>query len=314
MLRSAYRAVLALAAVAVVSACAGQQPAMNSIPNTATKAATPSHRASWMKPQPAGQALLYVSDFFGHAVDVFTYPGLSSAGQLTGFQNPTGECTDTAGNVWIADEGSGAIYEYAHGGTTPIHTQTGMFHPQGCAINPKTGDLAVANGNVEVFVFSGGTGSPTVYRDFNFNQTSSLGYDNHGNLFVDGLDTIGNFHYAKLPKGAEAFTDITLNGFPVIQSAGDVQWDGTYMAVGDGVDYIYRVDSSNNVVGATLLTNAQCNTSFYIKPRKFIGSWVVAPDQCGQNLVGVYAYPAGGSPSKSIQSGLVAPWGVAVSR
>jgi len=307
-----YRAIAALAAIAAISGCAGEQTALNSIPKAAVKAPA-NHPASWMKPQPAGQALLYVSDFFANTVNVYTYPALKPAGQLTGFHNPTGECTDKASNVWIADAGDGTVYEYAHGGTSPVHTLTGMFHPQACAINPKTGDLAVANGNVEVYEFPGGAGSPNVYRDFSFSQTYALGYDNHENLFVDGLDTIGNFHYAELPKGAEAFTDIALNGFPVIQSAGGVQWDGAYMAVGDGIDYIYRVDSSHNVVGATLLSNAQCTFSFYIKPRKGLGTWVVAPDQCGQNLVGVYQYPSGGTPYAALQSGLQAPWGVAVS-
>jgi hypothetical protein len=262
-----------------------------------------------MKPEGLSQTLLYVSDTASHVVNVYTYPKLKSAGQLTGFAFPEGLCADKTGHVWVTD-GGGAVYEYAHGGTTPINTLTsGMYVPNGCAINPKNGDLAVANGNVQVLVFQGGLGAPTAYRDFNFSRTTSLGYDNKNNLFVDGLDQSTFFHYAELPAGGEAFTDITLNGFPATQGAGGVQWDGTSMVVGDSAQTLYRTAGSN-VIGTTVLT-ALCPFAFYIVPST---GTVIAPDQCGTNQVGVYPYPAGGSPTKAITSGLFTPYGAVLSR
>lgn len=315
------RAVPALVLAAALAGCAGEAGSGGSIPQTASQAPfqrsarsmqhglSPNHRGSWMSPEPASQSLLYVSDTFGKVVNVYTYPRLKYAGQLTGFAYPLGECSDKIGNVWIADAG-GVVYEYAHGGTSPINTlKTWMYSPEGCAIEPKTGDLAVANGNVEVLVFQGGAGSPTAYRDFNFSQTVSLGYDGHGNLFVDGEDQSSSFHYAELPKGGEAFTDITLQGVPPLQGVGGVQWDGTYMAVGDSQQNIYRTQGANVVSTTTL--SATCPFAFYIIPLKNV---VIAPDQCSSNLVGVYAYPAGGSPTKVITTGMTTPYGAVLSR
>jgi hypothetical protein len=262
-----------------------------------------------MSPDAKSHNLLYVTDTASRAVDVYTYPGLKYAGQLTGFAWPLGACTDKAGIVWIAD-GGGAVYEYAHGGTSPINTlTTGMYQPSGCAVDPKTGDLAVANGNDEVLVLPNAAGSPTAYRDFNFAQTAFLSYDNHDNLFVDGTDGSNFFHYAELPAGSEAFTDITLNGFPIMQYAGDVQWDGTNMGIGDTQWTIYQTQGSN-VVSTTTLSST-CAFAFYIVPAK---KTVIAPDQCGSNLVGVYAYPAGGSPTKVITGGLYTPYAAVLSR
>jgi len=311
MFASPYRGCLAaLTLAAGIAGCAGHETGSSGpIPVAIQPAVHQNHRGSWMKTEGKSQTLLYISDTVNHDVNVYTYPGLKYAGQLTGFSFPEGECADKAGNVWITD-GGGAVYEYAHGGTNPIATLTSnMYVPQGCAVDPKTGNLAVANGNVEVLVFQGGTGFLTIYRDFNYSQTTSLAYDDHSNLFAVGSDQSTFFHYAELPAGGEAFTDITLNGFPTMQGSGGVQWDGTYMVVGDSQQTLYRVQGSN-VVGATALT-ATCAFAFDIIASK---GTVIAPDQCGSNLVGVYPYPAGGSPIKAVTSGMTTPFGVALSK
>ncbi len=247
-----WRHLTALTVVACVTGCAGQQIAGGALtPGNAEPAvaplsgkssqpnpARPNHRASWMKPGVASQKLLYVSDLFAGVVDVFTYPGMTYAGQLTGFTFPTGECTDRAGNIWITDQAS-AVYEFAHGGISPVNVITsGVNAPEGCAIDFKTGNLAVSDGNDQVLVFHNATGTPTTYSDANFSRTTFLGYDNQGNLFVDGENSAFAFHFAELPAGSSTFTDITLTTTPAV--AGNVQWDGQYMAVGDQGSTIYR--------------------------------------------------------------------------
>lgn len=320
MFASVYaRGLSTLAFLMTLAGCAGQQVGPGPVPQGAGR--VPFHLStisiqrgfhanrggSWIVPEAKSQSLLYVTDSVSHVVDAYTYPRLKYAGQLTGFAFPMGACGDKAGNVWIADAGGGAMYEYAHGGTSPINTITnGMYQPQGCAIDPKTGDLAVANGNVEVVVFH--NGSPTEYRDFNFAQTMFLSYDNHDNLFVDGTDKSTFFHYAELPAGGEAFTDITLNGFPIMQGAGDVQWDGAYITIGDTQWTLYQTQGSNVVSTTTL--SATCVFAFFIVPKKA----VIAPDQCSSNLVSVYPYPAGGAPIKEITSGLNTPYAAVLSR
>jgi hypothetical protein len=311
----------AVALIAGLAGCAGQQSAPSGpLPQTAgsalsrfaTRPAKLDHHASWMKPNLLTTSLLYVSDTFPKVVNVYTYPTLKYVGRLTGFQYPLGECADRVGNVWITD-GGGYVYKYAHGGTNPIETlYSDMDLPTGCAVDPRTGDLAVANGNAQVLVFHTGSSSPTVYTDSNFSQTSSLSYDNRDDLFVDGTDSSNMFHYAELPFGSQTFTDINLNygNFPMIQSPGGVKWDGTHMAVGDSQWTIYQIQGSNVVSTTTL--SATCVFTFdIVRSRR---APLVAPDQCSGNLVGTYAYPAGGSPIKVITSGLTTPYGAAVSR
>jgi hypothetical protein len=316
------RYAVGLALVVGLAGCAGSSTGANP-PTAAVPAAQlpeiPARRAglfgsparhpkSWMKPGLANQKLLYVSDEAAGVVNVYTYPGLTFAGQLTGFSVPTGECTDRAGNVWIADQNQKAVYEYAHGGTSPINTLTDtMINPVGCALNLKNGDLAVANGINTVLIFHNAAGAPTTYASQQFSTTEFLGYDNHGNLFVDGNDNANAFHYAELPAGGSTFTDITLSTTP--SQPGNVQWDGTYMAVGDAASSnIYRTQGSN-IVG-TVTVSATCQGQFYITPSD---KNIVVPDGCNADA-DTYVYPAGGSPIKIVTGGLQHPGGAVISR
>src|SRR6202034_3377504 len=61
------------------------------------------------------------------------------------------------------------------------------------------------------------------------------GYDDEGNLFVDGLSAPGTGHFAlaELPKGGSALKTITPNQY--IGWPGGVQWDGKHVAIGDQI-------------------------------------------------------------------------------
>ncbi len=260
-----------------------------------------------MDPAAKKDRLLYISDFGSADVEVFTYPYLMLAGVLTGFNELRGECTNPAGYVWITDQTKGEVFEYAHGGTTPVNVLTAP-DPVGCATSLTNGDLAVSNlsaGQIEIFHNAAGSG--TVVTDSNFARTVFLGYDKAGNLFVDGYDSSGKFHYAELPSGGSSFTDITLSQTPA--GAGNVQWDGTYMAIGDTGSTVYQTQGST-VVNTTTL-GASCVEQFYI----FGGASkrrVIAPS-CGGSA-NIFAYPAGGSPLKTISGGLLIPFGAVLSR
>ena len=133
--------------------------------------------------------------------------------------------------------------------------------PIACAANLRNGDLAVSNlsaGQIEIFHNAAGSG--TVVADSNFARTTFLGYDKAGNLFVDGYDSSGKFHYAELPIGGSSFTDITLSQTPA--GAGNVQWDGTYMVIGDTGNTVYQTQGSTVVNTMTL--QSSCVEQFYI--------------------------------------------------
>ncbi|MBV8198177.1 MAG: hypothetical protein JO263_08575 [Candidatus Eremiobacteraeota bacterium] len=323
MFASRYLRWAPLVALVALAACAGQQAGPGgALPQAAAPAASrntvrPNHGKSWMDPLARSNALVYISDTFGHVVNVYTYPRLRYVGQLTAFSAPSGECTDKAGDVWITDM-TGFVYKYAHGGTSPIETlSTGMISPRDCAVNNKNGDLAVANSDTQVAIVHTGSSTPTTYNDPNFGSgwtigMVSLAYDNRANLFVDGNDQSGTFHYAELAKGSTSLADLTLNGFVTSSGAGGVRWDGAYIVVGDSQSTLYRTAGSNVV--STIALTTTCAFADAIVPSRR-GSTVIAPDQCSSGSpIDEYAYPAGGSPIRSVTTTLNTPYGAAFSR
>ena len=136
-----------------------------------------------------------------------------------------------------------AIFEYAHGGTKKIAKleDTG-WEPHGCSVDPATGDLAVANycqGTVDdcsqpgnIAIYKGAKGKPrSIALDGLLNNASFCGYDDNGNLFVDGIDASSNTSLSELAKGASNLHHVTIqNALGVPEN---VQWDGTYVSVGD---------------------------------------------------------------------------------
>ena len=185
--------------------------------------------------------MIYVSA--GSRVKVYTYPALDEVGQITGLHDPLGMCSDTSGNVFVTDPEAQAIFEFAHGGTKKIANlkDTG-WEPHGCSVDPATGDLAVANycqGTVDacsqpgnIAIYKGAKGKPrSIALDGLLNNASFCGYDDNGNLFVDGIDASSNTSLSELAKGASNLHHVTIqNALGVPEN---VQWDGTYVSVGD---------------------------------------------------------------------------------
>jgi hypothetical protein len=329
-----------LAAVAILVGCSngGSQsplglsgPAQNAAPTQAlgraisggARSAHRGHIRSWMAPGAAKSDLLYIADNGNAAVYVYSWPQGQLMGQLEGFNEPHGECVDEAGNVFITDPGFSEIFEYAHGGTSPIAT---LSEPQGeipaaCSVNNQNGTLAVMNqvnlsgGSGSVWVYKHSKGPPTEYSEPGMYFYFYCGYDNKGNLYIDGTDQSNNFLFAELPKGSTSFTNITLN--QTISYPGNVQWDGTYVAVGDqgagkypNQSAIYQFAISGSVgtkVGTTPLGDTGDIVQFWKLGKKVIGPNTQYSD------VLIYDYPAGGAPIQTI-TGLASPVGSTVSK
>jgi hypothetical protein len=329
---------LALGVLAgLFAGCAGAGPALQpSI--TPPNGRLVSHAAagkSWILPEAKNDDLLYISDLEAQVVDIYTYQhGHKLVGELTGFFNPEGLCVDNTGNVYVTNdtsEGVHQITEYAHGGTTPIRNLIDSNgRANGCSVDPKTGDLAVANfwgpteriGNVEVYRHASGT--PATYSNPNIYYYYFCAYDGNGNLFVDGETLDSVFGLGELIKRGK-----TLNFIPVDQTIylpGGVQWDGKYLAVGDQVavkhnftSTIYQFSISGSVattVTTMVLTGSTEVEQFWIPrvdsgPKHRLGTQLIGPDQNGGNTL-FWDYPSGGNPVKSI-SGENDPIGATVS-
>jgi hypothetical protein len=255
--------------------------------------------------------LLYISNV--STVTVYSYPRGRHVGTLKGFYRPEGECSDAAGDIFIADGNN--VLEYAHGGTKSI----GSFSLSGyaavsCAVDPTTGNLAISwdagfsNGYVAVYQNAMGN-NPSLYNNGSM-LFAWCGYDNSGNLFVDGQIEGSGFRFAELPKGSSTMKNITLD--QSIEFEGPVQWDGKYMAVGDNELYrIYRfaISGSNGTLEGTVnLGSAQGVYQWWIQGKRVVGS------DDSANTAWIWDYPAGGSPIKSITKAVFHPFGATISK
>lgn len=273
------------------------------------------------------QDLLYVSNANG-VVNVYRYWQHTLVGVLGNFTNPMGECTDAAGNVYIADEKAEKIHEYAHGGTKAIKTiDVSPQAPFSCAVNQTTGDLAVANygkayyGTGNITVYPHGGGEPTIYTADNQDHFVSCSYDRRGDLFSTSDNGYGSYYYPYfyyLPRQGKSLIQMTLPG-PSRSwewgSGASIVWDGKYWVVGD---------YNNNFSLLRYIVNVK---AYYVSMTQLSGAYDVqqiaiyrpivkshSAEVVGTNgAVYYWNYPAGGDPIGQITKGLDYPYGIAIS-
>ncbi len=268
-----------------------------------------------MSTETSSQDLLYVSSEDRGVVYVYSYPQGQLLETLTNLEGAAGECSDSTGNVFIttvSQSGSGTIYEYAHGGTTPIQTLTDPGSPNGCSVDPKSGDLAVSNPRDasnpyypyqgDLAIYTQAQGPPKMYYIHNpaIGGFAFCGYDDKANLYLttgvessSGPELVrfagGKFHSISL--GVKLYGDL---------SGLSIQWDGRHMAVSSSLDHepmlIYRLrmlDTSAKVVGTTRLSsNKNIYTGqIWIQNGTVIG---VGAYKRGYQNAFFWPYPSGG--------------------
>ena len=178
--------------------------------------------------------------------------------------------------------------------------------------DPTTGNLAVTNeysrnsSPGSVAIYKNARGKPQLYRDSNFYYMFFCGYDNAGNLFVNGQPApSGGFAFAELPARAgetERCQPQCEYRFPGRRSVGRK----LLLAVGDQISStIYRFAIAGKVgteVGSTQLGGTKQIVQFWKQ-----GAYVVGPDAI-YFRVGIWKYPAGGNPVKFLSHS----WGLPV--
>jgi hypothetical protein len=298
-------------AAALLAACGGSQPpigAPGAIKQTSAITQHADRSGSWMLPDAKSRDLLYVDAGDGTIVYVFSYPKGKLLGEIKqpNSDMQQGLCSDSSGDVFVnaMNGNNGNTYEYEHGGKKPV---ADLIEPYlwvyGCSVDPTTGNLAVASVNwlsaaSWVAVYKHATGTPQIYQDPAIINYEFCGYDNKGNLFVDGTGQSGRFEFAKLPKGSDAFKNITLN--QSIGWGGQVQWDGSRIVVGadsaaPAVAYQFVINGrKGKEVGSTTLSGSVSVPQFWVQ-----GAVIIGPE-AGANEVGLWKYPGGGAPIKTI--------------
>ncbi|HVN69214.1 MAG TPA: hypothetical protein VMU38_06175 [Candidatus Binatia bacterium] len=318
---------LAAATAVGVAVCACSSPPTSGGFTPVVRTAGPAASApgkSWLTPAAKGQTLLYVSDVGG--VTVYANTGgtnFALVGELFGFQVPAGECTDARGDVFITDETAQVIDEYAHGAITPKAQISDPFgQPLSCAIDRKTGRLAVTNsanpsgaepGNV--VIYPSPSGPPTDYSDATLYVPLFCSFDRKGNLYVTAYDSSYHPVLGEFGKGAGGFTILSLAGGTWFLPSG-VLATGTELLIGDVYDrttHIYEARVSGST--ATIFNTIPLSKTQYLAEFTLWGSGssatILAPDNTYSN-VEIYTYP-GGSPLGAITSGISSPVGTAIS-
>jgi hypothetical protein len=288
----------------IFTGCGGSQPPIGA-PGAMATGTQPDRW--WAVRRATSSDLLYVIGGDSR-IYMLSYPGGDPLESFS-VRFPNQLCSDNQGNVFVTLNSPSAgsqISEYPHGAMTPIKTLSDPGDGAiGCSVDPTTGNLAVANGgngtarNANVVIYPGGSGSPETLTDPSFSRYEFCGYDNEGNLFVDGNGPGPSypFRFAKLPKGSSTFTDITLDKSLV--GEGSVQWDGQYITVGviqhvGQQTEVYRVaGSSGHVIGTVTLKARKPDPILWIQGNRIIGRYAV-------RSLGLWKYPAGGRPVSKI--------------
>lgn len=311
--RTVRRAFVASAVAAVVAGCSG--PLGGS--SLAGGSMLPSNVSDSVKPP-----LLYVSNQGDNTVDIFSYPKGKLEKKLTGFQSPDGLCSDTKGDVFVTSFSNKEIVEYAYGASKPTATLSDTNgYPDACAVDPKTGDLAVANhqgtsGPGNIAIYKNAAGKATIHILKGLQYVGYCGYDNKGDLFVDGttVSTSGPNKqiFAELPFGSSAMEKITLK--TQLGSGGAIQWDGQYLALADNLyqgtqtTAIYQVSvagSVGTIHSTTVLTGSTSISQVWDHAGTIIGADAAS--------VGFWKYPGTGSAFKTITT-VNSAYGVTISQ
>lgn len=268
---------------------------------------------SYMLPQArSAKYLLYASSFYYGLVHVFDFRRRTDVGLIAGLNEPTGQCVDANGDVWIAQADGHEVVEYPRASLKQIRVVQTSARPFGCAVAPN-GDLAVANfdegsapGNVEIF--KNGSGTPATYTCGSFGYYPfSPGYDDKGNLFVEALESLGKdtVGLCMLAAGGETLHPVSTD--LSFRQGGGAMWDGKYMTLGaTGPDPVsrfsttlYRVTISPSGgltrVGTTLIRRARIPQPFILGAKNTPenmqqGTVLVGPDDYH---VTRWKYPSG---------------------
>ncbi len=265
--------------------------------------------------------LLYVSNADGE-VTVYRYWQRVQVGTLTGFGQPMGSCVDSAGDVYITDSYFGRVIEYSHGGTRPIRTLYEKTPAFACAVNPLTGDLAVANWSRGVEIYKHARGKPQIFTDRDLKYYEGVAYDDAGNLLVtngckDFACRAASFAY--LPNGGANLVATFIPGpkpTGEYKSVSSLQWDGKYWVIDD--HRLYRVGINNyrgRLIGATKLDDGDNGPVWiYNNTVRGQGTEVVGGVGSGNDSAVLYwNYPSGGQPIGLITTKLQRPQGLSIS-
>jgi hypothetical protein len=297
-------------------ACSAPRQALVPSNMTGPIAAVTSRVNSGIDSAAKSSKLVYVGQ--GTEVDMYVFPRITKNPVGTIQIDESGLCSDKNGNVWISSQvGKGfEMIEYPHGATNPI-AQLSAGTPWGCAVDSKSGDLAVANTglgsqNGYVAIYRKAEGNPEMFSDPNISHFYYCAFDKNGNLLAQGRSAASShIVYAELPKGERKLQDVsgTVSG----NAPAGVQWDGTYFVIGY-LDFntVYRYTVTNGEATLEGQVTFDPGRAFSLVGFSIDGSKLAGTSQSSNFYrVAAFPYPEGGVSSHHHL--IQAPSGVAIS-
>lgn len=321
---SVLRAAGMAATVASLGACGYVSSQLPIVPTAPT--VVPDRGSSWMSPDAAKvKRLLYISDAQSYDVYLYSLPNLELKGRLTGFNRPEGECSDAAGDVWITDTQAREILRYRHGGRK---IQATLFDPLGfpvgCAIDRKTGDLAVTDlfntsGPGGVLIYRNASGTPRAYTNPGQYYYYFASYDDTSDLYASGKSATGRYGLSMLAPRGRSMVSVLIKG-PRIFVPGTVQWTGSSLLLGDQrcgfkkTSCLYEAVVSKRSVRIIrrVPLNGSCDVvQVAFEKGRFAGGddWRCGP---GHSSADIWAYPRGGAPVR-VRNDIQVPIGATIS-
>jgi hypothetical protein len=301
-------------AAAMLSGCGDAQTGSvpsGGISQSSSGVAAGEHGSSWMADGLKQRDLLYVVS--NSRVDVYRYWQRKHVGVLMDFSEPVGACADPAGNVYVVDYSRQTIYEYAHGGKTPIKTlDDSPYAPSACSVSPSSGDLAVANSGYPYYnsgnlaIYRNGTGKPIYLHGSGLHGDEFLGstYDDRGDLLAMtqySVSSVRDYEFYYLASKGKKPKLISLPNVGQNSIQG-LTWDGKYWVVGPTGDQLdlYSIARSVSYVGAVTLPQGSLSGSVALYRKGFVSraTQVVegVNDYYPEDSVLYWDYPAGGNP------------------
>nr|WP_257030702.1 SMP-30/gluconolactonase/LRE family protein [Paraburkholderia bryophila] len=179
-------------------------------------------------------SLLYASDFFGNRVRVFTTDGVWQ--RDIAITSPGALALDSAGNLWVAQQSTGAIVEFSAAGATLNTIQmAATSRPSALYFDATSGQLLVGDQgpdmNIKLYNIAG---APTLagtfgiqggYLDTTSGVKGQVGDKRFTRVAGIGKDAAGNLYVLNNPWGGS--WDMGRNGVTDLHaydSNGNLQW------------------------------------------------------------------------------------------